>query len=120
MKHEFKESVLDALVAAAILPGLTAGHPSEEEIDRFINLCSSTTPTDEDIEITELVTRSVEATMQGKPPPKRPTSLMLAAMNRKNQEEKFSEQTEQGLDEARRSAIEQLRKQQEGEDSNDL
>ncbi len=124
MKHEFKENVLDALVAAALLPGLTTEHPNEEEIDRIISLCNSITPTDEDLEVTELVTQKIEAAIQGRPAPvtssRNHTAFMLAAMNRKNQEERFSEQTEQGLDEARRSALEQLRKEQERGDTDDL
>lgn len=122
MKHEFKEGVLDALIAAAVLPGLTEAPPSDEEINRFIQLAQANEPTDDEIAIFKNVALRVQNAVEGKKHESASTassSLLMVAMNRKNTEEQFTQETEQGLDEARRAALEELRKKREEESRND-
>jgi hypothetical protein len=118
MKHPFKEGVLDALIAAAVTPGLADVPPSGETIERFIALAATTEPTAEDLEVLRNVSQRLDDLLQGKPsmPRKlRSSAFMMSAMNRKHGEEVFSDETESALDAARRAAIENLLKEQEGE-----
>ena len=113
MKREFNDSVIDALIASAVLPNYLS-EPTQEEIDFYI---AQSLDTSADDDASERVSKRLAAKIAGMGRTRSSllTSVMASAMNRKSEDDGFCKETIDGLEEARRLRREQILREKEGD-----
>lgn len=113
MNHEFSDDAIDALVAASLRQAYSSDAPTEASIAAAIKAAAVEEPEDA-ARLQRIRERLATSTSQPQPAPRRrPISGQVMAMNRKNEDDAFSEPTQTALDEARKKAIKELLDEEE-------
>lgn len=108
MNHEFSDGAIDALIAASLRQAYSDDPPTDASIDAAIKAASVEDPGDAE-RLQRIRSRLSAGAAQPKPAVRRQQiSGHLMAMNRKNEENDFSEATQDALDDARRKALDEL------------
>lgn len=119
MKPNFDDNALDALIASAILPHQHDSELTDDEVQHYLDIFSAQPSTPEEQESLDLITRRVRASLAGNPLPTRKAQtamIAFAAMNRKNEDNQFDQETSKSLEEARERARQELLKAQKESD----
>ncbi len=112
MSQPFTDRAIDALIAAALRPGFSVEPPTEDEIKTAIFQAEQTPDLPDDEAMFVRIQQRINQGILGLKRPSSPSPAalndQLVAMNRKNEDDTFSDTTQTGLDEARKKALEEM------------